>query len=560
MNTSHQTVAQYTLTRLSQLGIDKIFGVPGDYAFSIDDAAEVCPGLKWVACANELNAAYAADGYARIRGAAMLSTTYGVGELSAINGVMGSKAHRLPVFHLVGMPSERIQHQGLLTHHNLGDTAYDRFQSISASACCASAVLTPDNCIGELERVISEALRQSMPAYLVISEVHGMMPVIGTPVTGRPLSTIKRQQSSPAELDIAVATILQRLAAAQKPVALVTGLTSRYGLRDRVMAFIKKANIPVAVMPNDKGAIDESMPQFMGLYAGVLSSSPAVCDAVASADLVLDIGGIVETELNTGFWTAMVDRAKTLTISDNWVKVGDKVFLCTAIDDVLHALVTQVPARPAFAWPRPTVMSPDGAADEAITSASFYPRLQKQLRAGDTVVIETGSCMTKLNKIPLPADVGAEGQGLWGSIGWATPACLGVAMAKQSGRTWMVTGDGSHQLTLNEIAVMGRYGVKPKIFIINNGIYGIEDVISERGHEYDDLAQVNYHLLPEAFGCKGWFVAKVANNAELDAAFEHIAADDSAAYIEVLISEAESQPMDEAIIDNGYKLRTPPVG
>ena len=69
------TVAQYTLRRLSELGLDRIFGVPGDYAFSIDDAAELVPGLSWVACANELNAAYAADGYARIRGAALLSTT-----------------------------------------------------------------------------------------------------------------------------------------------------------------------------------------------------------------------------------------------------------------------------------------------------------------------------------------------------------------------------------------------------------------------------------------------------------------------------------------------------
>jgi len=103
------TVAEYTLTRLAALGIDKVFGVPGDYAFSVNDAVETIGGLEWVACANELNAAYAADGYARVRGAAILSTTYGVGELSAINGVMGSKAHRLPVFHIVGMPPPHRQ-------------------------------------------------------------------------------------------------------------------------------------------------------------------------------------------------------------------------------------------------------------------------------------------------------------------------------------------------------------------------------------------------------------------------------------------------------------------
>ncbi len=58
------TVAQYALSRLAQLGIERIFGVPGDYAFAIDDAAERVPGLSWVACANELNAAYAYESVA----------------------------------------------------------------------------------------------------------------------------------------------------------------------------------------------------------------------------------------------------------------------------------------------------------------------------------------------------------------------------------------------------------------------------------------------------------------------------------------------------------------
>jgi indolepyruvate decarboxylase len=168
--------------------------------------------------------------------------------------------------------------------------------------------------------------------------------------------------------------------------------------------------------------------------------------------------------------------------------------------------------------------------------------------------------MTHLNKMLLPEGVSAEGQGLWGSIGWGTPACLGVVMAKNTGRTWLVTGDGSHQLTLNELAVMGRYGVKPRIFVLNNGIYGVEDVISERGHEYDNLASVNYHLLPAALGCKGWIVEKVASVGELDNALARIAAEDSAAYIEVMIPNEESQPLPPEVIDSGYKLQTPAIG
>lgn len=63
------------------------------------------PNLKWLGCCNELNAAYAADGYARIKGVpGVLVTTYAVGELSAMNGVAGAYAEHAGMIHVVGMP------------------------------------------------------------------------------------------------------------------------------------------------------------------------------------------------------------------------------------------------------------------------------------------------------------------------------------------------------------------------------------------------------------------------------------------------------------------------
>lgn len=554
---TNPTVAQYTLERLAALGIDTIFGVPGDYAFPIDDAVEKVDGLNWVGCANELNAAYAADGYARIRGAALLTTTYGVGELSALNGVMGSRAHRLPVFHLVGMPSERIQHLGLITHHNLGDTRYDRYHDISASACCVSARLTPDNCIDELERVIREALRQSMPAYIVISHANGVTPVIGTPVRGVALDRVKRQASDPTELAAAVEAILPRIAAAQRPVATITALTARYGVAGKAAEFVATANLPVAVTPYDKGVVDEALPNYVGLYSAAASNPPAVRDLVEDADLIVDVGGVLLTELNTGLWGDVLDTDRAICIHDNWIRIGTDVYLNVAIDDVLDALIARAAPRDREPGPAPDLLPLTGSGADPTSSDTFYPRLQRRLRSGDTVVIETGTCMFHLNGMRLPAGVGAEAQGLWGSIGWATPATLGVAMAKHSGRTWTVTGDGSHQLTCNELAVMGRYGVAPVIFVLNNGLYGVEDIISERGHPYDDLAAVQYHLLPAAFGCKDWLSLKVATVAELDAAFDAIDAHDGAAYVEVMIPDEESQPFPDAVIDRGYKVQTP---
>lgn len=554
---SGPTVAAYTLERLRALGIDRVFGVPGDYAFSVDDAVEVVDGIEWVGCANELNAAYAADGYARIRGAAILSTTYGVGELSALNGVMGSRAHRLPVFHIVGMPSERIQHRGLITHHNLGDTRYDRFQAISAAACCVSAVLTPDNCVDELERVIREALRASMPAYLVISEVNGLMPVLGTPVRGTPLAEITRQRSDPKELAAAVSAITAKLAAAHNPIATITALTARYGVAAKAVELVSTANLPLALMPTDKGVVDESLPQYLGLYNADASQPPEVRGIVESADVILDIGGVLAFELNTGLWGDNVDPSRAVCIHENWVRIGADVYLNVAIGDVLDALLSQVTPRTRDENPAYGELECSGSGDDPTCSATFYPRLQRRLKSGDTLIIETGTAMLHLNGMRLPAGVSAEEQGLWGSIGWATPATLGVALAKTAGHTWLVTGDGSHQMTLNEIAVMGRYGIAPRIFVLNNGLYGIEDVISERGHEYDNIAAVSYHQLPAVMGCRNWLSAKVSTVAELDKVLDDIDNHDGGAYVEVMIPDEESQPLPADVIDRAYKLRTP---
>jgi indolepyruvate decarboxylase len=137
------SVADYIVQRLAAEGIAHCFGVAGDYAFPLCDAVDRSPDVKWIGCSNELNASYAADGYARIRGAAILVTTYAVGELSALNGVMGAKAERSLIFHLVGMPSYQNQRLGKIAHHTLGDGIFGNFVNISAQSACCHAVIDP---------------------------------------------------------------------------------------------------------------------------------------------------------------------------------------------------------------------------------------------------------------------------------------------------------------------------------------------------------------------------------------------------------------------------------
>ena len=76
------TSVEYVARRLSELGIDRVFCIPGGHAFPIDDEVESCQLLKWIGCANERNAA---DGYAVRNGAAILSTTCGAEECCQTN-------------------------------------------------------------------------------------------------------------------------------------------------------------------------------------------------------------------------------------------------------------------------------------------------------------------------------------------------------------------------------------------------------------------------------------------------------------------------------------------
>ena len=115
---SEITVADYLVKRLKDLGITDIFGLPGDFNFDIVESIEKNDYTNWIGCTNELNAGYAADGYARIKGYGALVTTYGVGELSAINAIAGSYAEYVPVIKIVGVPSTENIKKNALLHHN----------------------------------------------------------------------------------------------------------------------------------------------------------------------------------------------------------------------------------------------------------------------------------------------------------------------------------------------------------------------------------------------------------------------------------------------------------
>ena len=135
----------------------------------------------------------------------------------------------------------------------------------------------------------------------------------------------------------------------------------------------------------------------------------------------------------------------------------------------------------------------------------------------------------------LPDDVQVHIQMLWGSIGWATGASFGIALADPKRKTILITGEGSHQLTANEIGNMGRFGANPIILCLNNDGYMVERALEPNPDwSYNDLAKWRYADVPHALGCTDWFTACVETLGELDAALKAARESKSGAYIEVI--------------------------
>jgi len=523
------TVGDYIIERLAREGITECFGVAGDYVFRLCDAVVRNESVKWIGCSNELDAAYAADGYARVRGCAMLMTTYAVGELSALNGVMGAKAERSCVFHLVGMQTMRHQRVHKITHHTLGDGVFQNFANISEQSACVSAVITPDNCIPEMERVIATARTESRPAYILVASDYAVTPA--TPCNAQPYP----KPASGPDLAGAIAAITERIEVARSVAILPAYTVSRFKLETHLRTLIEKLGCPFATMAMDKGVLPESHPQFAGMYSGAMSS-PEVLKAVEGAGLVIDAGGVCFHDNNTTAYSNQISPDKFLTIGLDYVRIGEQVFNPVRMADVFDGVAKAVRKNFGYKAPQKTPHpKPSGNPGDPITGDAMYERYRDFLKPRDQIVIETGSSTAGIVPLPLPDGAQVHGQSLWGSIGWATAATLGIAMADRSRRTVLFTGEGSHQMSAGDLGTMGRNGLKPVIFVLNNSGYMIERALErDPDWEYNDLAPWDYHTLPAALGCKDWFTAKVATLGELDAALAVASTGKSACYIEVV--------------------------
>ncbi|KAL3458089.1 thiamine diphosphate-binding protein [Aspergillus heterothallicus] len=518
-------LAAYLWRRIRQLGVQSVMGVPGDMNLELLDYIDDVEELSWVGNANELNAAYAADGYARVKGCpGVLVTTMGVGELSALNGVAGAYTENVKLIHIVGTTATRAQQARAMIHHCLGPNPDHRVyakisESVRTAHCWLDDVGTAP---GEIDRVLLECYLHSLPVYIFVPmdfvHVHVPASVLERPVELRPKTNYEACIS-------AIDAVMEKIETSKGPSIIVDALVHRFGASSIMNQLLDQLEIPTFTTPMGKSVIAENKPYFYGVYNGQVSLPGVVKAIEQDSDLVIDIG-FIHSDSNTGGHSRVVpNKAQSILIAPDHVQVGyaryDNVYLVEFLTRLSATLSTSPLTRPpsqhrTFNIPPPPP-APDAAADH-ITQSWLWKRIGAMARPGDIILGESGTAQFGFSDATFAPGVQYITQIYFGSIGYSVPACLGAAVAQSEmqikngceeggrearGRTILVVGDGSLQLTVQEIGTMVRRGLKNVIImVINNSGYTIERAIHGPEQSYNDIATWNHQLLVSAFGAK----------------------------------------------------------
>jgi len=492
--TQTMTIGEFLLRRLREAGIGHLFGVPGDFNLELLQQLEDTGSLKWIGNCNELNAAYAADGYARLNGMGALTVTNAVGAMIAINGIAGAYAEHVPVILITGSIPLRSIERNLGMHHSTGDGTWDRFLGAFAQVTAGEARLTPFNAVTEIDRLILTAWREKLPVYM---ELPSDIAYLDVEVPVAPLD-MAEPSSDPERLRSCVEAIASQMSNAKSPAILVDQDVGRYGAATEVMGLAEKLQLPVAVTGPAKGVIDETSPHFAGIYNGK-GSDPRTREAIEASDCLLSIG-YRPIDGTSGDFTAVLP-ANTIRARGHSVDMGEANYQAITLKEVLRGVIDAVPQASSrgnghWAGAMPAGTHPDGSAK--LTQAAYWEALQGYLQPGDVLLTDNGTSYAIFG-FRLPPKCTVVASVIWGSIGYSVGALLGTLTAAPERRHLLFIGDGSFQETAQELSTMLRHDCKPVIFLINNGGYTIERGYMGKTSDYNDIARWAYTELPKAF-------------------------------------------------------------
>jgi TPP-dependent 2-oxoacid decarboxylase len=509
-------IPDYLLQRLSEIGVEHIFGVPGDFImpfFGRIGASDV----EHIGCCNELNAGYAADGYARVQGIGAAIVTGGVGPLSIINAVAGAYAEDVPVIVIAGGPHVASFKTQPKIHHTIPRN-FKAAQKMMAEVTAASILLDdPATATARIDEAVRICLATRKPVYIEIPiNIQKLAcrppasPLLATNTSGEPGEAVTSL----------VAAIVARIANSRRTVICVGHEVERFRLQQELRALVNKTGLPVASMMFGKAGYIETLDSCVGLYMGAISPED-IRHYVEGADLVLFIGAH-ETDMNMGIGTAKLEPTQTVFVRESEAVMNRDISPGIPLREFIVELTDKMDAADGLRYPDQPVKSfvysladPFHPAENAaLTSTRFYQRLVHFIQPGDAIAADTSAGINSAN-FQLQEDNVSITTPYWASMGMCFGAAVGASFApKLSNRVIALEGDGSLLISIQELSTLARYQKPVVVFVLNNGGYTVERMIHDG--EFNNIPEWRYHRLTDVIpGCNS---LEVRTEGELESA------------------------------------------
>lgn len=429
----------------------------------------------------------------------------------------------------MGTPSTESAKKQLLLHHTLGNGDFTVFHKISSFISATTAGLTdPATAADEIDRVIESAYINQRPTYLGFPSnmVDVQVPVskLDKPLNLTPPPNDQKIQSEVLD------DIIRLIETAEDPVIIIDACCGRHNATPEAQKLIELTKFKFAVTPMAKGSkdIDESDPKFIGCYVGDLSY-PRVKELVESSDLVLSLGAVL-SDFNTGSFSYSLDNAKVVEFHSDYTQIKSAQYPGIRMKELLGKLVadpnlvktcSKIPAKKLVKDNFEPLVLP---AEHKITQSWLWSNLGTWLKEGDVIVTETGTSNFGIVQTKFPKDAVGISQVLWGSIGYSVGSAAGAVIAAEeidpNRRVILFVGDGSLQLTVQEISTMARHKNNIYIFVLNNNGFTIERLIHGPEAVYNSIQEWENAELLKTFKATNYESFTVKTVGELDKVFK----------------------------------------
>lgn len=504
-STKVTTIGQYLIDKLQKIGLEHVFGIPGDYVINFFKKLEESP-LETVGTCTELGAAFAADGYARMNGVGAVCVTYCVGGLNTVNAIAGAYAEKAPVIVISGAPGMNERDSNYLLHHSIRDlnSQFKIFENVTVAS---TQLEDPVTAIYEIDRVIDACLEHKRPVYIELPR-----DMVNKECEIPPSRTKLPKKVNEDVLKEALKEATDMVKAAKKVVIIGGAELRRFHLENLFLEMVEETGYPYSTSFLGKSLIDEAHPQFLGVYLGKIGKEN-VRKHIEEADCVIMLG-VIMSDTNLG--TSQLDISKTVFATVEEVCVKHHYYKDVDLKSFIKGLISELKRDD-----KGDVTVNDNKKVEFIPEAKaplkisrFFDRLNNFLFENCIVVSDVGDCLFGSANLQIPADCRYYGPVFYTSMGYAVPATIGIQVKHRDKRPIVIVGDGAFQMTGFEASCFVLHNLNPIVFVINNHGYTTQRFLKDGS--YNEIQNWNYNKLPEVIG--GGLGLEVKTEGELEEA------------------------------------------